>query len=319
MNSISNDNHFLYITKEGDKRVGYFAHLFIIIDMKTLREYINEARERKTAVGHFNISDIVAFRAIVDAAQSVGVPVIIGVSEGERYFIGIKQVKVLVNSLQAEGRPVFLNADHTYSLDRVKEVVDADYDSVIIDAADKSFDQNVAITKSVVDYRDTANTKVLVEAELGFIGKSSKLLDEIPEGAQFDEGMMTNVEEAKEFVSATGIDLFAPAVGNIHGMVKSGHNPKLSIERIKQLRENLETPLVLHGGSGVTDEEFKLAIAAGISVIHINTEIRVAYRTALQKFLTENPDEIAPYKFLHPAQEEMQKVVEKRLRLFSNQ
>jgi len=282
-----------------------------------LRECIQEMEEKKVAIGHFNISDIVGFWAVVGAAKNLNLPVIIGVSEGERDFLGVRQAKALVDTLKAEERPVFLNADHTYSVDRVKEIVDAGFDAAIIDGAEKSFEENVAMTKESVTYKNSVRPEMIIEGELGFIGKSSKILDAIPEGAGFTDEMMTKPEEAREFVEQTGVDLFAPAVGNIHGMVKGG-DPKLNIARIREIKEATRMPLVLHGGSGNTDQEFKNAIQAGISIIHINTEIRLAYKQALQKTFSENPDEIAPYKFLRPAISAMQVVVERRLRLFAN-
>jgi len=285
--------------------------------MKTLREYIKEAEEKKVAIGHFNTSDSVGFWAVVNAAKKLNLPVIIGVSEGERDFIGVKQIKALVDTLKTDGLPVFLNADHTYSVDRIKEVVDAGFDAAIIDGADKSFKENVKITKDSVLCAKESGKNILIEGELGFIGKSSKLLDVLPENAEISDDTMTKPEEAREFVGETGVDLFAPAVGNIHGMVRGG-NPKLNIERIKILREAAGVPLVLHGGSGITDEEFKQAIVAGISIIHINTELRVAYRQALQKSLCENSDETTPYKYFRPARDAMQAIVEKRLALFNN-
>jgi len=285
--------------------------------MQTLRECIQEMEEKKVAIGHFNISDIVGFWAVVGAAKNLNLPVIIGVSEGERDFLGVRQAKALVDTLKAEERPVFLNADHTYSVDRVKEIVDAGFDAAIIDGAEKSFEENVAMTKESVTYKNSVRPEMIIEGELGFIGKSSKILDAIPEGAGFTDEMMTKPEEAREFVEQTGVDLFAPAVGNIHGMVKGG-DPKLNIARIREIKEATRMPLVLHGGSGNTDQEFKNAIQAGISIIHINTEIRLAYKQALQKTFSENPDEIAPYKFLRPAISAMQVVVERRLRLFAN-
>lgn len=284
--------------------------------MKTLREYIAEAEEKKVAIGHFNISDSVGFWAVINVAKKLNLPVIIGVSEGERDFIGVKQIKALVDTIKTESLPVFLNADHTYSPERVKEVVDAGFDAAIIDGAEKSFEENLKMTKESVDYKNSVNPEILIEAELGFIGKSSKVLDEIPIDVEISDETMTKPEEAGEFVKETGIDLFAPAVGNIHGMIKGG-NPKLDIERIKQIREAAGVPLVLHGGSGITDEEFKQAIAAGVSIIHINTELRLAYKQGFQKSLIENPDEIAPYKYLRPALEAMQAVVEKRMALFA--
>lgn len=285
------------------------------MDMKSLREYIFEAEEKKVAIGHFNISDSVGFWAVAGAVKKLGQPVIIGVSEGERDFIGIKQVKALVDTAKAGGLPVFLNADHTYSVERIKEVVDAGFDAVIIDGAEKSFEENLKMTREAVGYKNSVNPEILMEGEVGFIGKSSKLLDEIPEDVEISENTMTKPEEAREFAEKTGVDLFAPAVGNIHGMIKGG-NPKLDIGRIKTLREAAGVPLVLHGGSGITDEEFKHATAAGISIIHINTELRLAYKQGLQKFILENQDEIAPYKYLRPARDAMQAVVEKRIALF---
>lgn len=285
--------------------------------MKTLREYIAEAEEKKVAIGHFNISDSLGFWAVINSAKKLNLPVIIGVSEGERDFIGIKQVKAMVDVMKDEGLPIFLNADHTYSVTRVEEVVDAGFDAVIIDGAEKSFEENLAMAKESVNYRNSKNSNVLMEAELGYIGKSSKVWDEVPTGA---EAVMTKPEEAAEFVKESGIDLFAPAVGNIHGMAKNlnVNFEKLDIQRITAIRQAAGVPLVLHGGSGITDIEFKQAISAGISIIHINTEIRVAYRQGLQKFLSENPDEIAPYKFLRLGRDSMQAVIEKRLALFNN-
>ena len=288
------------------------------MDMKSLKEYIQEAENNKTAIGHFNISDIVGFWAIVGAIKKLNLPAIIGVSEGERDFIGIKQVKVLVDTIKAEGLPIFLNADHTYSVDRIKEVVDAGFDAAIIDGAEKSFEENIKMTKESVAYAKGKKPGMLIESELGFIGKSSRLLDEIPKGAKFSDNDLTKPEEVREFIKETGVDLFAPAVGNIHGMIKGLGNPKLNIERIREIREAAGIPLVLHGGSGISDEDFKLSIKAGISIIHINTELRLAYRQGIQKSFYENPEEIAPYKFLRPGLEQMQSVIEKRMTLFAS-
>jgi fructose-bisphosphate aldolase class II len=257
------------------------------------------------------------FWAVVNAGRKLNLPVIIGVSEGERDFVGVAQARALVSSVHNEGFPVFLNADHTYSVERVKEVVDLRYDSAIIDGAEKGFEENLKMTKESVDYARDHNPQMLIEGELGFIGKSSKILEEVPEGAAVSEETLTKPEEAKRFVEETGVDLFAPAVGNIHGMVKGG-DPKLNIERIREIKEAVGIPLVLHGGSGNTEEEFKEAIKAGISVIHINTELRVAYKQGLQRGLSENPEEVAPYKYLRSAIQEMQALVEKKLSLFNN-
>lgn len=287
--------------------------------MKTLREYVKEAEEKKVAIGHFNISNIEALHGIYNAAKKLSVPVIIGVSEGEEEFIGRDEVALLIKGIrEKDNYPIFLNADHHYSFDSVKNALDAGYDAAIIDAVKLPLEENIDLTKKCVVYAKELNEKegrdILIEAELGFIGQSSKLLDAIPEGVS--EATMTKPEDAKYFVEQTGIDLIAPSVGNVHGMIKGG-NPKLDIERIKNIREACGIPMVLHGGSGIADEDFTKAIASGISVIHINTEIRVAYKEALEKYLKENPNEVAPYKFLKDGVEAVERVVEARLKLFN--
>lgn len=286
--------------------------------MKTLRETLKEAEENKVAVGHFNVSDSNQLWGIFHAAMKLDVPIIIGTSEGERDFFGPKQFVAMVQSIREEyNYPIYTNADHTYSFERVKEAIDAGFDAVIYDGNKVSHEENVAITKECVAYARAQNRDVLIEAELGNIGMSSRLLDGIPEGAEITEDMLTTPEGIKSFVSETGVDLIAPAVGNLHGMLKGGANPRLNIERIKELRVAGGVPMVLHGGSGISDEDFAAAIEAGIACVHINTEIRVAYRDGIKTYIEAHPDEIAPYRFLQTGQEKLEAVVEKRLRLFN--
>ncbi len=285
--------------------------------MKTLRQYITEAQEKGTAIGHFNISNLEAFHAIFNAAKDLDMPVIIGVSEGERKFVGIHEVAALVKSMrEAYNFPIFLNADHTYSFEKVKEAIDAGFDAVIFDGVKMSLEENIVETRKCVEYARNCGRDVLVEAELGYIGTSSKMLDEIPEGAQVTEETLTSVEEAVSFVEQTGVDLLAPAVGNLHGMVKDGRNPELVIDRIQGIAEATGIPLVLHGGSGIAEPDFVEGIKNGISVVHINTEIRVAFREGLEWGLNEKPEEIAPYKYLPAAVASVQRVVDDKLRLF---
>ena len=285
--------------------------------MQSLRKVIKQAGEKKVAIGHFNISNIEGLWGIFKAAKKLDLPVIIGVSEGERKFIGVHQAAALVKSLREEfNYPVFINADHCYSFDSIKEAVDASYDAVIFDGAQMPIEENIKITKQCVGYARSVNPDIVVEGELGYIGISSKLLDEIPEGVSLED--LTTPEDAQKFVAKTGVDLFSPSVGNIHGMLKHAHNPKLNIDRIREIKKVINIPLVLHGGSGISDKDFTDAIKAGISIVHINTEIRLAYKDAVKLSLQENSDEIAPYKFMRPAVEAVQKVVEKRLKLFNN-
>ena len=304
--------------------------------MKTLRDVIKESENKKVAIGHFNISNLETLKGIFAAARSLSapaslasqekraaqkldVPVIIGTSEGERKFVGVKQAVALVKSLREEfDYPIFLNADHTYSFEGVKEAVDAGYDAVIFDGTKLPLEENIKITKQCVEYAKSVNPDILVEGEIGYIGSSSKLLDEVPEGAQINEEALTKPEELKQFVKETGVDLVAPAVGNLHGMLKHGKNPALDIKRIEELREAGGVPVVLHGGSGITDEDFVKAIKAGISTVHINTEIRIAYKQAVQMALQENPDEITPYKYMKKVVQAVEKVVEERIKLFNS-
>lgn len=285
---------------------------------KSLREYLKAASEKKVAIGHFNISDIAALWAIFDSAKELDLPIIIGVSEGEREFIGVRQVAALVKSLREEfDYPIFLNADHTYTLHGVKKAAEAGFDMVIFDGAKLSLSENTAQTKAAAEIARSVNPNILIEAEIGYIGTSSKLLDVLPEGALTDESALPSAEMAKKFVSDTRIDLLAPAVGNIHGMLKNAPNPRLKINRIKEISEASGVPLVLHGGSGIMDNDFTDAIEAGIRIIHINTEIRVAWRKGVEEVLRANADEVTPYKILSGAKKEVGKVVTNRLKLFN--
>jgi fructose-bisphosphate aldolase class II len=285
--------------------------------MKKLKEYIKEAEEKGIAIGHFNISNLETLKGIFEAAKKLDFPVIIGTAEGERNWIGTKQAVALIRSLREEyDYPIFLNADHTYSFDKVKEAVDAGYDAVIFDATDLPFEENIKITKQCVDYAKSVNPDIIVEAELGFIGKSSQVLEGIPVGVKITEEYLTKAEEAKKFVMETGIDMLAPAVGNIHGMLKGGKDPALNISRIKEIKEAVKIPLVLHGASGNSAEDIKAAIRAGVAIVHINTEIRVAFKNALKLGLQNNPDEVAPYKYMKDTVSAVEKVVEEKLKMF---
>lgn len=286
--------------------------------MKSLRECVAEARQQGVAVGHFNVSTLDGVFAVADAAQSLKLPVIIGVSEGERDYTGVREIAAAVKALREERQqPVFLNADHTYSYERVQEAIDAGFDMVIFDGAKLPMEENIEIAKKCVAYARASGREVLVEGELGYIGQSSKVLDAIPAGAAITEEQMTKPAEAARFVAETGIDMLAPAVGNIHGIVRGG-DPALNTDLVGRIAAATPAPLVLHGASGNTADDIQKCIENGVAVVHVNTELRLAYRSGLMKSLTENPDEVAPYKFLKPAKQAMQRVVEEKLRIFNN-
>lgn len=282
--------------------------------MQTLREVLAQARAQKIAVGHFNISNVETLWAIFDAARDLGQPVIIGVSEGERTFIGVQQAAALVRSIRAQYEyPIFMNADHTHAVAGVAEALAADFDSVMIDGSQVSFDENVAMTKECVALARARSAEILVEAELGYIGTSSAILDAIPDGAGAD---LTVPDVAAQFVAATGVDIFAPSVGNIHGIVKSG-NPHIDIERVRAIAAATDAFLVLHGGSGISDAHIRAGIDAGIAIVHVNTELRVAFRAGVERGLAAD-DTVAPYKFMASARAAVYDVVHQKIRLFAN-
>jgi len=293
--------------------------------MRTLKEIIERAEKKRIAVGHFNISNLEQLKAIANVAMKINLPVVIGVSEGERDFIGVRLARDIVNSYNREfgkkdGFWLFLNADHTRSLENVEKVAREGFDSIIFDGANLPFEENIRKTTEavkIVKKYSTLRHRILIEGELGYIGTSSQLLDAIPEGVAVDAERFTTPEDAARFVRETKVDMLAPAVGNIHGMLRDMPNPRLDIERIKRIRDATGTPLVLHGGSGISDDDFRAAIDAGISIIHISTEIRVAWRNGIEESLKSKSNEVAPYKLMPEVLKVIETVVENRLKLFS--
>jgi len=284
----------------------------------TLRDVLTRLQTEGAALGHFNVSDHVLLKAVVAAAAETRLPVLIGASEGEREFFGARQLAALVKSEREESDlPIFLNADHTHSLAKALEAAKAGFDAVTIDFSALPFEENVARTKEAAQAIKAVNPAILAEGEIGDIGTGS----EIKDTAQ--GGKLSTPEEARQFVEATGIDNLAPAVGNMHGMLKSMVQGKakkhLDLERIAQIKQAAGVFLTLHGGSGTDDEHFRKAIAAGINIIHINTELRVAWRESLDKSLARDPNEVVPYKILRPVVDSVRQVVSSRLWLFHGQ
>lgn len=286
--------------------------------MKTLHEHLIDAEDGGYALGHINISNIDMLWPLFEAARELDVPLVIGTSGGERESIGITQAVLLVKSLREEFEyPIFINADHCHSLDSFKEAVDAGYDMAIIDKAAEDLEENIRISKQAVEYAREHNPGMLVEGEVGYIGQSSSLLDSLPEGAVIDGKGLVTPDIAERYTEETGVDLFAPAVGNVHGMLKGSSNPALHIDLIRDIQARVRMPLVLHGGSGVTDEDFVASIQAGITMVHISTEIRVLYRKTLEESLASDPEQIAPYKYIRPVREALKEKAKERLKLFS--
>jgi fructose-bisphosphate aldolase, class II len=288
--------------------------------MKTLWEILRDARGRGLAMGHFNISDLVLLKAVFAAAREVNVPVLVGLSEREREFVGTRQVAAWVRSLREEfDFPIFLNADHTHSLAKGIEAAKAGYDSIVFDLSALPFDENVRQTKQAVEALKSIHPRMLVEGEIGDIGTGSEIHDAAPD---LSKGLSTP-EEARQFVESTGVDILAPAVGNMHGMLKgmvAGETKKrLDIERIAAIKHTTGIFMTLHGGSGTDDEDLQRAMGAGIDIVHINTELRLAWRQGLEQGLAKRPGDVVPYKILPPAVEAVKQVVVSRLKLFKGE
>jgi fructose-bisphosphate aldolase, class II len=287
--------------------------------MKSLLEYLHEADEKKVAVGHFNISDLTALKAIFESARKLDLPIIIGVSEGERDFVGVSQAAALVSSFRNEyNYPIFLNADHTHSLEKVKEAAIAGFDEIIFDNSNLPLDEIIKNTKEAVALAKAINPNVIIEGEIGFIGSSSEVMEKVPEGLE-----LTKPEDAKRYMEETQVEILAPAVGNMHGLLKSmvsGEVKKrLQIDLIGQIKQAIGGKfMTLHGGSGTADEDFVAAVKAGMTIVHVNTEIRIAWRKGVEEAFSANPDEVAPYKILPAAVSKISEVVENRLKLFNS-
>src|SRR5271168_247150 len=186
--------------------------------MNSLRELLQEAQQGGRAIGHFNISDLVLLKAVFAAARELNLPVIVGLSEGEREFMGTRQIAAVVRSLREEfDYPIFLNADHTHSLAKGVEAAKAGFDSIVFDLSALPFEENIRQTKQAVETLKSINPSMLVEGEIGDIGTGSEIHDDVPGPVH----TLTSPAEAKHFVEATRIDILAPAVGNSHGMRKS--------------------------------------------------------------------------------------------------
>lgn len=287
--------------------------------MKDLFETYQEAEKKGVAVGHFNVSNLTTLKGVVEAAQELHVPVVIGASEGERKFLGDHQLSALVKSFRSEtGTPIFLNADHTHSLESAVAAVKAGFDSVVFDLSALPFEENIKQTKQAIDVLKKINPAFLIEGEIGDIGTGSQIHESIPD---LSKGL-TTAEEAKRYVEATGVDILAPAVGNMHGMVASmiqGKEKKhLDLKRISEIKSATGSFLTLHGASGTNDDDLRNCIKAGITVIHINTELRVAWRQSLEQSLSEHKQEVVPYKILPPVIDAIRQVASSRLKLFNN-
>lgn len=284
--------------------------------MRTLQELLRDAQEHGWAIGHFNVSTLEQMRLICRVCAGLKSPAMIGTSEGERKYLGVHELVAVRDALRKEfDIPICLNADHSKSVESAKAAIDAGYDSIHIDLSAHPLDDNVSGTADVVAYARQQKRVISVEGELGYLRGESKVQEEKIVIRPED---LTKPEEARTFVHKSGVDRFAPVVGNSHGIAMD--EPALDIQRISAIRFLLPdtVSLVLHGGSGIPADQIRAAIAAGTSNIHVNTDLRVAFVGGLREYIEAHPDETTPYKLFPEAEEVMAKVIEEKLKLFGS-
>jgi len=280
------------------------------------KEWLQKARSEGFAIGAFNVDNLEIFKAVVAAAKIKNSPVIVEFSEGEAKYFGLQNIVDLVQNAREEtSLPILVNLDHGPDKEAVESAIDAGFEMVHFDGSKKPYEENLQITKEITP---KAHAKGLtVEAEIDHIAGSSEvhkeqiMIEEIKQG-------FTDPDRARKFVEETGIDIYAAFFGNVHGVFPA--MPKTDLELLKNIREAIpNTFLSMHGGSGISDEEVRQAIAVGgIAKININTELRQAFRVSLEKALRESPDEYAVYKIMPKVITAIQEVVEHKIDIFGS-
>lgn len=275
--------------------------------LSSVDKILQQANKNHYAIGAFNAFNLETVKAIVDAAKELNFSVTIQTSEAEAAFGGIENIAALVKSMAREiEASIILNFDHGKKIESLKRAINAGYNSVMIDASDLSLEENILKTKEVVKLAHSKG--VWVEAELGIVPTPDKK-------GKVENVHLTDVAEAMEFIKKTEVDALAVAIGSQHGFYKG--EPKINFQRLKELRETVNIPLVLHGGSGIFDDDITKAISLGIVKINVNTELRVAYVNQLRKSL-ESQEIRKPHEIMGEVVEAVKEVVKNKINLFKN-
>lgn len=281
---------------------------------KEIIKLYKKADEAGFAIGAFNFSTNEILKGILGAAMKMNAPVIISNSEGERSFFGCEESVAVYQAIRKKYPHVILHADHTKSFDELKRIIDAGYPSVHFDGSELSYDDNLRETKRAADYAHKKN--VFIEGELGGIKGGSTTHKDQSLKDVIKEEMLTNPEQAKEFVEKTGVDSLAISIGNAHGLWKE--QKQLDFDRLSEIKKKTGKFLVLHGGSGISTEDFRKAISLGINKININTETRVAFVNALAKGLKERKDDV-PYHYFNDVSNAVAAVIEGKIIVFKSE
>lgn len=296
------------------------------------RDLLIPARRKAYAVGAFNINNLESLLAVAEAADEEKSPVIVAVTPSAIKYAGLAYLtKIVKTAAESTPVPMSLHLDHGEDFETVSKCIAAGFTSVMIDGSFLKFEENVALTKRVVDLAHPKG--VSVEAELGRLaGVEEKTVEE-------KEAVLTDPEAAEEFVERTRVDALAVAIGTSHGAYKFKAEPKLDFERLKLINKKVDVPLVLHGASsvpkwiiekaskygaeltgarGIPEEHIQKAISLGIAKINIDTDLRLAFTATVREVLADSPKEFDPRKILGPAKEAMKDVVEGKMRLFGS-
>jgi fructose-bisphosphate aldolase class II len=288
-------------------------------DIAGARELMKRSREEHFAVGAFNVDNQETLIAIARAAQARRAPVLVEVSHGEVAVIGLRNLRSLVDNYRSElGVEMYINLDHSPSVEAAKAGIDAGFEFVHIDYSqarrDASDEEIIEATRAVVEYA-AHTTGALVESEPHYFSGSSNVHNE-PIDYKAIQSTFSTPEGARHFVDATGIDTFAAAVGNLHGRYPV---PKqLDLALLQTIRDSIAVNISLHGGSGTPGHYFQRAAEIGVSKVNINSDMRYAYRTTLEQQLRDNPDEFAIVRLIEPVIRAVQDVVESRIDLFGS-
>jgi len=278
----------------------------------TTKEMLKEAQKGRYGIGAFNANNMEIIQAIIEAAEEEKAPVILQASQGAIKYAGLDMIVAIVKVMAEKATvPVALHLDHGTDYYQNIKCLRAGFTSLMYDGSKLPFDENVEMTKKVVEMAHVCD--IPVEAELGQIGKMGES-DEPGVALEKVKESMAVPEEAARFVELTGIDSLAAAVGTIHGC----RTPfaKLDIPRIEKIRELTGVPLVLHGASGANDEEVRKGINAGICKINIDTRIRMKFTEKIREIIKKNPQEIDPRKILGPAKDAAKEIIRDRMRVF---
>lgn len=276
--------------------------------LENMKNMLLKAQEGRYAVGQFNINNVEWTGAILDEAQNLKCPVILGVSEGAmKYMGGWHTVVGMVKGYIEDNNitvPVALHVDHGQSFESVKAAIDAGFTSVMIDGSHLPLEENIALTKKVVDYAHPRG--VSVEAELGRVGGQ--------EDNVVAESMYAVPSECVRMVNETGIDCLAPALGSVHGPYHG--EPKLGFKEMEEIHELVKVPLVLHGGSGIPDFQLRMAIERGTCKINVNTECQQYWARIVREVIAKDKDVYDPRKIIGPGKKGIQQTMEEHCKVF---